>query len=410
MKAQRLSFQNQDGLQLAARLEVPVDRDPRAYAIFAHCFTCNKNLTAVRNIVRGLTSSGLAVLTFDFTALGESEGAFVETTFSSNITDILAAAAFLEAEFEPPSLLIGHSLGGTASLFAAHQLSYIKGVVTIGSPANPAHVTHLLETAIGEIRQKGKAVVRIAGRPFEIGRAFLDDLEGRDTGAIIKGLRRALLILHSPQDRIVGIDNAAELYQAAMHPKSFISLDGADHILTDKEDSHYVGSVIASWATRYLSQASPKELTTEEQSVSSLESEHAFTTLIKVGQHYLTADEPESMGGHDYGPSPYGFLIAGLGACTAMTLQMYARRKKWDLREVRVHVAHHKVYAEDCEQCVDEGNTSPKPQRIDQMDRRLELIGSLSQEQRNRLMEIANRCPVHRTLENSSIIKTVLTD
>ena len=403
-----LSFVNHQGLALAAKLEFPRYETPKAYAIFAHCFTCNKNLAAVRNIARALTQNGIAVLRFDFAGLGDSEGAFEASNFSTNITDILAAADYLESEYEAPSLIIGHSLGGTAALVAASKLDYIKGVTTIGSPADPAHVTHLLKDALEEIKNRGSAEVNIAGRSFNIAKHFLDDLAEQDVQSVIRSLRKALLILHSPQDLTVGVENARMIYQAALHPKSFISLDGADHILSDKVDSLYVGQVIAAWASRYLSTPTNASLRSDSQVVASLKQEDKYTTHMMAGVHPLTADEPASVGGDDYGPSPYAFISAGLAACTAMTLHMYARRKKWDLQEVQVHVDHEKIYAEDCETCLSDENDETKKAKIDHLTRSLEIKGDLDETQRARLLEIANRCPVHRTLENRSHIVTKL--
>ena len=391
---------------MAARLEFPSNQKPLAYCIFAHCFTCNKNLAAVRNISRALTRNGLAVLRFDFAGLGESEGDFIESNFSTNITDIIAAASFLASEYEPPALIIGHSLGGAAALVAGSKLEYVRGIATIGAPADPNHVTHLLQDAIAEIEQKGSAEVQIGGRSFSIAKHFLLDLKSSKLAEVVGSLRKALLILHAPFDKTVGIENAREIYQAAKHPKSFISLDHADHILSNKEDSLYAGQIIATWAKRYLAKKEQKILASPSQVVASLRSEDVYTTYLRSGRHHLIADEPTDVGGHDFGPSPYELVAAGLAACTVMTLHMYARRKKWDLLEVRVHVDHEKIYAEDCEGCLDDDQ--PANKKIDQMTRNLQIFGDLSDEQRHRLVEIANRCPVHRTLESKMHIVTKL--
>ncbi|NND05971.1 MAG: OsmC family protein [Saprospiraceae bacterium] len=405
MKSEKISFVNHDGNTLAARMEHPPDQRPFAYAIFAHCFTCNKNLAAVRNISRSLASQGIAVLRFDFQGLGDSDGEFVESNFSTNITDVLAAAAYLADTYEAPSLLVGHSLGGAAALVAGSRLDSVCGIATIGSPANPAHVTNMMKDALDEIENRGAAQVSIGGRLFTISKQFVEDLRDRDLNYLIKNLRKSLLILHSPQDKVVGIENAKSIYQAALHPKSFVSLDGADHILTDKSDSKYVGEVIATWAKRYLPHPDQIDLKTDQQVVARLEEEDKFTTAVRAGQHYLTADEPESIGGNDYGPSPYELLSAGLATCTAMTLRMYTNRKKWPAGDIHVHVQHDKIHAEDCETCSDEHAQGSK---IDRLERQIEWTGNLDEKQAQRMLEIANKCPVHKTLETASVIVTKL--
>lgn len=393
MKSERLSFTNQEGIELSARIDFPVDKKPIAYALFAHCFTCNKNLNAVRNISRALTSKGFAVLLFDFTGLGSSHGEFEDTSFSSNIQDLIAASNFLAEKFQAPEILIGHSLGGAAALYTAGQLANIKAVVTIGAPFDPHHVTRLLADGIEEIREKGKAKINIGGRPFTISKHFLEDLESKNSELVAKELRKPLLIMHSPQDNTVGIGNAAKIYTAAHHPKSFITLDGADHLLSKKVDSIYAGEMIAAWVVRYIDLPKKKELKGASKVISKTGNED-FTTEIKAGNHQFLADEPESVGGHDLGPSPYDLVSSGLAACTSMTLQMYAKRKKWDLQDAIVHVEHNKNHVKDCENCED------SKAKIDHFYRKIELIGKLDGEQKARLMEIADRCPVHKTLHS----------
>lgn len=401
MKTIKLQFENTTGQQLSARLELPLERKPKAFALFAHCFTCNKNLVAVTNISRALTASGFAVLRFDFTGLGESEGEFSDTNFSSNVDDLVQGAEYLAAHYQPPQIIIGHSLGGAAVLQAASRLPFVKAVVTIGAPSNPPHVQHLLKNNIEEIRETGEATVLLAGRPFKIKKQFLDDLEDSNMQGVIKNLDKALLVLHSPQDSTVGINNAAEIYQAAKHPKSFISLDGADHLLTDKEDSFYAGQVIASWSSRYISPEPATELETEKQVVTETGGD-GFTTQIKAGRHHLLADEPANVGGKDLGPTPYGYLLAALGACTSMTLRMYAERKNWPLERATIHLEHFKLHSDDCDACETEQGY------IDHIDREIELEGPLNEEQKARLLEIADRCPVHKTLHAEIIINTKL--
>ncbi len=401
MSSQTITFPNAAGEQLHARLELPVNRHPLACAIFAHCFTCSSSLTAVRSISRALNLEGYAVLRFDFTGLGKSEGDFSDSNFSSNIADLVAAADYLTENFEAPTLLIGHSLGGAAVLCATHQIPSIKAVATIGAPFEPVHVTNLLQGGLEEIEKQGYANIDIGGRTFRIKRQFIDDLGNYKIKESIHELGAALLILHSPQDTTVSIDEAANIYQAARHPKSFVSLDGADHLLSDKADSHYAGRVIAGWSSRYLTESDEqKEELKASRNVAVRLGAEGYTTEIMVRKHSLTADEPESVGGNDFGPGPYELVSAGLGACTAMTIQMYARRKKWVVREVLVHIDHRKDYAEDM------AHAGEKSAKIDHFDRTISLEGDLTPEQRERLLEIADRCPVHRTLHEEVVVNT----
>jgi putative redox protein len=403
MRSEKVTFTNASGEKLAARLEMPVNQHPHTYVVFAHWFTCNKNLTAVRNISRALTITGFAVLRFDFTGLGESEGDFAETNFSSNIQDLEQAAHFLAEHYQAPRLLVGHSLGGAAVIRAATQIESVQAVATIGAPFDPEHVSHLLESSVDEIEKKGVAKVNIGGRGFHVKKQFLEDIRSNKCIENIKNLKKGLLIMHSPQDRIVAIENAAKIYHAAMHPKSFISLNGADHLLSNQNDSVYTGEMIASWAKKYIDLPKKEKLEVLKEVAVRL-GHQGFTTDVMVRKHGLTADEPESIGGNDFGPSPYELLTAGLGACTAMTLQMYARRKKWDLQEVIVHLEHYKDYATDL------SNMEEDKSKIDHFGRTIELEGNLDDEQKKRLLEIANRCPVHKTLHNPVEITTKLSE
>ncbi|MEQ8702425.1 MAG: bifunctional alpha/beta hydrolase/OsmC family protein [Phaeodactylibacter sp.] len=397
-----LSFKNTNGELLSAKLELPAHQHPHTYALFAHCFTCSKQWTAVRNIARALTLEGVGVLSFDFTGLGESEGDFSDTNFSSNIEDLVQAAEYLKDHYEAPALLVGHSLGGAAVLRAAHEIPSVKAVATIGAPFSPHHVQHLFGNQTEAIEAHGLAEVKIADRPFTVKKQFLEDIRTQNLEPYIKDLNKAMLVLHAPQDRTVEIENAKKIYQAAMHPKSYISLDGADHLLTRKADSRYAGNIIASWAERYLDFEQRRALRSDKDVAVRLGRADHFTTEITVRKHGLTADEPPEVGGNDFGPSPYELVTAGLGACTAMTLRMYANRKKWPLEEVLVHLAHSKTHAEDCQ------NPDSSSSKLDHFELTLELNGDLSEEQRAKLLEIAEKCPVHRTMHAPVKIMTHL--
>lgn len=325
----------------------------------------------------------------------------MDTNFTTNISDLVAAAEWLGENHRSPALLVGHSLGGAAVLCAAGTIKSVKAVATIGAPFAPDHVSAHFAEDIDQIEAEGAATIDIGGRPFRIAKQFLDDLENQRVGEHIKDLDVALLFLHSPQDAIVNIDEAAKLYSAAFHPKSFVSLDGADHLLTAAGDAHYAGQVIASWSSRYIIAPAAAPLKSSQEVAVRLGNE-GFTTEVMVGRHHLTADEPESVGGNDYGPSPYELVSAGLGACTVMTLQMYARRKKWPLKEVEVHLDHSKDYASDM------ATADKKRAKIDRFDRTIVLTGDLTDEQQARLLEIADRCPVHRTLHETVAVRTVL--
>lgn len=403
MQNVKVQFDNDDGLTLSGILDLPAG-PPVAYALFAHCFTCSKNLKAAANISRALVDAEIAVLRFDFTGLGQSEGEFADTNFSSNVGDLLAAVRFLEAEHAAPSILIGHSLGGTAVLRAASSIPSAIVVATVGSPAEPSHVGHLLSDARDELEAAGSAEVNIGGRPFTVKQQFLDDLAEHSLSDSIGSLRKALLIMHAPLDNIVEIDNASALFLAAKHPKSFVSLDKADHLLSDEQDSLYAGRLLAAWASRYLPQREAgSELSAEPGSVVARTAGDGFYTELATGEHVLVADEPATVGGSNLGPSPYELLSAALASCTTMTLQMYARFKKLDLRSVTVRVIHDKIHADDCAGC----ETSVG--KIDEFRRELTLEGDLDDAQRERMLQIADRCPVHQTLHSEVKVRTSLT-
>ena len=401
MYSKKFQFKNKQGLLLEGSIDFPIDKKPLSYALFAHFFTGNKNFTAVRNISRALTHNRIAVMRFDFTGLGNSEGAFEDSNFSTNVNDLIAAAEYLADNYESPKIIIGHSLGGAAGVFAADKIVSIKAIVTIGAPSNPSHVEHLFEDHLEDIELDGEATFEISGRSFTIKRHFLEDLSSKNMRKLLQESRKPILVLHSPQDKIVAIQNAREIYTAAHHPKSFISLNGANHLLTNKEDSFYVGEVLASWVRRYVKFNEEPELQTDKQTVVRIGKTN-YSTEIVARSHSILADEPKKYGGKDSGVTPYELLLASLGSCTAITLRMYANRKKWDLDEVLVHLEHFKQHAEDCISCEE------SPAKIDKFVRTIELKGDLTSKEQQRLLEIANRCPVHRTLENKIEIETIL--
>ncbi len=394
MPSQRVSFIGAGGERLAAVLELP-EGTPRGYALFAHCFTCTKDIFSARFLTAGLATKGFAILRFDFTGLGASEGDFANTNFSSNVADLICAADFLRQEYEAPILVVGHSLGGAAVLAAAGKIPEARAIATIGAPAEPAHVQHLFAGAADEIEQTGEAEVLLAGRPFKIKKQFLEDISENRLSDSIATMNKALIIFHSAVDKTVGIDNARKIYQTARHPKSFISLDRADHLLSDKRDAVYVSNVMAAWAELYLPPPTEaKEMPGDDSTVVVTEAgSDGLAQRIYNGKHELLADEPSSLGGANTGPTPYGYLMAGLGACTTMTLRLYARRKKLPLSKVTVTLRHSKIHAEDCAAC--DKNAAGK---IDRIERELTLEGELNAEQRERLLEIADKCPVHKTL------------
>lgn len=404
MPSRRVDFPGSQGGSLAARLELPSQGEIKAYALFAHCFTCTKDIFAASRIAQTLADSGVAVLRFDFTGLGHSEGEFANSNFSSNVADLLCAASYLRENHEAPSLLIGHSLGGAAVLAAAGQVPEAKAVATIGAPADPSHVQHLFQASSAEIEAAGEAEVSIGGRSFRIQRQFLEDLEVQRLADSIAGLGKALIVFHAPRDATVGIENAGQIFGAAKHPKSFVSLDDADHLLSRKADARYVATVLAAWASRYIDHGQPanRPAARGDDVVVTENGDGKFGQNVVVGDHVLRADEPVSVGGLDLGPSPYGFLLAGLGACTAMTLRLYAERKKLPLERVSVRLSHDKIHAADCESCETETG------RVDRIERHLSLTGPLDAAQRARLLEIADKCPVHRTLENEVVVQTSL--
>jgi putative redox protein len=404
---EKFQFAGSEGQQLAAALDLP-EREPVAYALFAHCFTCGKDVLAARRIALALAAKGIAVLRFDFTGLGSSEGDFANSTFSSNVADLVRAADHLRETRQAPAILIGHSLGGAAILAAAGQIQEARAVVTIAAPADPAHVTGLFRDRIEDIRTRGEVEVQLAGRPFHIRREFLDDIAEHNLMAQVTRLHKALLIMHSPTDDTVSIDNATHIFVAARHPKSFVSLAGADHLLSGKRDASYVADVIAAWAERCIDRAAfgpvadleeaPRNVVVRETRAGK------FHQMVSIGPHHMLADEPIAAGGEDTGPGPYDLVLAGLGACTSMTMRLYADRKSLPLQRVTVALKHSKIYAKDCAEC------ETKAGMLDQIERVIAMEGALDAEQRTKLMEIADKCPVHRTLTSEIRIVTRAAD
>ena len=402
-RSKKITFPGSQGTPLAARLDYPEGK-PRAFALFAHCFTCSKDLFAAARIASELVKRGFAVFRFDFTGLGMSEGEFANTNFSSNVQDLLAAAAYLRETLMPVDILIGHSLGGTAVLAAAGDIPEAKAVATVGAPANAGHVTRNFAAHLDEIRNKGEAEVTLAGRTFTIKRQFLEDVEASRLHGRIAALKKALLIFHAPADEVVGLENASAIFTAARHPKSFITLYGADHLLTKREDAAYVAEVLSAWASRYImGAAGPLDAASIEPGVVSVSEtrQGKFQQDVRTGGHRLLVDEPEAQGGADTGPGPYDLLAAALGACTSMTLRLYADFKKLPLERIQVFVRHSKRHMEDCKECV-EGHAA----RIDHFERVIRLDGDLDEAARQKLLAIADKCPVHNTLEKGSQITT----
>ncbi|MBO6797124.1 bifunctional alpha/beta hydrolase/OsmC family protein [Maricaulis sp.] len=400
----RVEFTGSQGDALAARMEWPAGT-PLGYAIFAHCFSCSKDIFAANRIARQLAGHGYAVLRFDFTGLGHSEGDFANTNFSSNIDDLVAAARFLENEYEAPSLLIGHSLGGAAVIAAASALPSVKAIATLGAPSDAEHVKHQFIDRVEEIEREGVAEVSLGGRPFTIRKHLLEDIQGHTLENALASLRRPLLIAHSPVDATVGIDNASRLFLAAKHPKSFVSLDGADHLLSREEDAVFAADMIASWAGKYLAaparrappRAKPNTVVVSETGAGKYEN------WVVANGHVSLAGEPPAVGGTGNGPTPYELLSASLGTCTSMTLRMYADRKGWPIDDILVEVIHAKDHAEDCETCVEGRDV-----KVDIFERTIRVKGNLNAEQHGRLLEIADKCPVHKSLHSSVVVRTKL--
>ncbi len=402
--AKKIEFVSSNGDLLAARLDEPT-MPAKAYALFAHCFTCSKDIFAASRIARALTQEGIAVLRFDFTGLGDSEGEFANTTFSSNIDDLVAAAEFLGKEYQAPQLLIGHSLGGAAVIAAAHQISSTRAVATIGAPCGVDHVLQGFSSSLEEIANSGEAQVSLAGRKFTIKSSFVEDAKEQSQKQKIATLKKPLLIFHSPLDQIVSIDNATDIFVAAKHPKSFVSLDKADHLLTNHEDSVYVANVLAAWAMRYMDVKIEAPAENHDHPIVSVEEtgQSKFQQKVRVGAHSLLADEPKSVGGADTGPSPYDYLAIALGACTTMTMRMYADHKGYEIGKLSVDVSHAKVHAQDCADC-GEGRQG----RVDRFERVISVEGEIDPQIAQKLVRIADRCPVHKTLEHSSVVATRL--
>lgn len=403
-KQQRFTFQGANGEELSARLDLPAG-PIRGYALFAHCFTCSKDVLAARRIAQGLAGEGLAVVRFDFTGLGSSSGDFANTNFSSNVEDLLAAVAHMRATLAAPKILIGHSLGGAAVLAAAPDIEEVAAVVTVGAPADVDHVLHNLGTSLDDVKTQGEAQVTLGGRPFTMKRQFVEDALGYKLEERIKALRKPLLVLHAPLDDVVSIDNASKIFTQAKHPKSFISLDDADHLLSRPEDGAYAASIISAWASKYIPTHAPTADGNPAEAVIAAETGLGkFQNTITIGAHHLLADEPKSVGGLDTGPGPYDFVSAALAACTSMTLRIYAEHKKVDLGRIEVEVRHGKVPADHCTDCgeVAEGRSG----KIDRFERIIRVEGDVPSQTRDKIAEIADKCPVHKTLEAGAAVAT----
>ncbi|MEW6453109.1 MAG: bifunctional alpha/beta hydrolase/OsmC family protein [Pseudomonadota bacterium] len=407
MESKKVEFLSANGHKLAARLDLP--EKPHAFALFAHCFTCGKDIFAASQIAKALSMRGIAVLRFDFTGIGASEGEFANTNFSSNVQDLVAATDFLRQNYAAPALLIGHSLGGAAVLAAAPHVPEAKAVVTIGAPASAGHVTHNFAADLAEIAEKGLAKVTLSGRTFTITKQFLDDIADQNFLHGLAHLKKALLVCHAPRDEYVGLDNATKIFEAAHHPKSFISLDTADHLLRNRDDAVYLADVIAAWSSRYLPEE--EEAVQETADAAALPPgivevretrKGPLAQQVRAGRHVLVADEPVAVGGGDTGPGPYDYLLAALGACTSMTMRLYADRKGLAAERLSVRLSHRRVHAQDCADCeTTEGN-------IGEITRDIAIEGNLTDAELARLMEIAEKCPVHQTLTREVKIRSRL--
>jgi putative redox protein len=406
-RAIRITFAGSLGHELAARLDLP-PAGVRAHALFAHCFTCTKDIVAARHIAAKLASLGIAVLRFDFTGLGSSEGEFQNTNFSSNVEDLVLAATHLRNHYRAPAILIGHSLGGAAVLAAARRIPEAKAVITIGAPSDVAHVLHHFQAHLEDIERDGVANVTLAGRTFPISRELVEDAKGQALEHHVANLHKALLVMHAPRDQTVGIEHAAAIFTAAKHPKSFVSLDSADHLLSNSRDAAYAAEVLAVWASRYIPQDEEDAEDRREGVLVAETGAGKFQNAIAAGRHHLLADEPTSAGGLDSGPNPYDYLAAALGACTSMTLRVYAEHKQLALGRVTVHVRHGKLPAAHCEDCgaAAEGRTG----QIDRFERIISVEGGVNAVTADKLIEIAEKCPVHRTLEARSAVVTKVSD
>lgn len=407
---ERITFTNPSGQMLSARLDLP-EGGCRFYALYVHCFTCSKDLLPASRICRFLAAQGIGVLRFDMTGLGASEGDFAETNFETNIGDILSAVEAMTRASKEPSLLIGHSLGGTAAIVASGHIPSLKAVVSINAPSHPRHVKKRFLDQEDKIVKEGSAEVMVEGRPFVIKKHFLEALEETDMQTILQNLTVPLLVMQAPDDSIVHQQNGFDLFAAAKNPKSFCALPGADHLLTDLKSSEYVASMIKAWSAPYIAETHGTLSSSPIESVVVAENKKGkFTQDVTWGEHIFRADEPvEIAGGLGTGPSPYDFLTAALGACTSMTLRMYADLKKIPVEHISVRVQHHK---EDRPEEKEILTTLPlkKPDQMDVFSREISIEGPVTAEQKASLLTIAEKCPVHKTLSRRSEIVTKLTD
>ncbi|KZN38108.1 hypothetical protein N474_01445 [Pseudoalteromonas luteoviolacea CPMOR-2] len=397
---QKIEFTS-SGNTLAGLLERPKEHI-KAVVLFAHCFTCGKDIAAASRISRALVKQNYAVLRFDFTGLGNSDGDFANTNFSSNLDDLRAASDYLRESLFAPQILIGHSLGGAAVIAVANQIPEVKAVVTIGAPANAEHVTHNFAAHIEQISQCGEAQVQLGKRTFNIKKQFLEDLnEQSQKQSVIKN--KALLIMHSPIDDVVSIEQAESIYVNAKHPKSFISLDDADHLLTRSTDAEYAATAITGWVDKYIvPHPAPNAQKVLHGELVVREKDHKFTLSVYSDSHSWLADEPIKVGGKNLGPDPYEHLLAALGTCTVMTMRMYANRKGLPVEDIKITLTHQKNYHDDCENCDSKNNYT------EEITRHIEIKGPIDDAQRQKLLAIADKCPVHKTLHNTVQVKTQL--
>ena len=387
----RFSFENASGLQLAAIVDLPI-LPIKYFALYAHCFSCGKDILVAARIARSLAAKGIAVMRFDFTGIGSSEGSFEESNFTNNCLDIVAATEYMRQHYQAPRLLIGHSLGGTAMLNAAEHIPEAAAIVSIAAPASPDHVLSHFESEVDKLEKQEKVDIELANKTLTISRDFVADLKQHSLLEKISQLRKALLIFHSPIDNIVSINEASKIFVAAKHPKSFISLDKADHLITEKKDIEYIAEAINAWALRYIDADIAEVPKIDSGEVLVGEGNNNFLREVASDDHAWFSDEPIAVGGDNLGPDPYEQLLSSLGTCTSMTLRMYVNHKGWQVDDIQVELKHSRQHIQDCEQ------PDKKLCKIELIEKLITITGQLDEKQLKRLTEVADRCPVHKTL------------